>query len=210
MIRKQLALVLTLILAGLMATSPAFAKRKKAQNTAATTAPATNTVPATTNPNYVISPGDVLDINVWKEPDVSTKALPVRPDGKVSIPLLNDVQAAGETALQLAANITTGLKKFISNPQVTVVVVGVNSQRYYVLGEVLHGGVFPLLPGMTALQAISAAGGFSPFANPKKMYILRTVNGKQEKLPFNYKAVMKGENMNENVQLIPGDTIVVP
>lgn len=209
MIRKQLTGFLALTLAGLTLTSPALAKRKKAQSAAATTPTATTVTPPA-NPNYVISPGDVLDISVWKEPDVSAKALPVRPDGKVSIPLLNDVQAAGETASQLAANITTGLKKFISNPQVTVVVVGVNSQRYYVLGEVLHGGVFPLLPGMTALQAISAAGGLSPFANPKKMYILRTVNGKQEKLPFNYKAVMKGENMNENITLIPGDTIVVP
>ncbi|HEX5481605.1 MAG TPA: polysaccharide biosynthesis/export family protein [Terriglobia bacterium] len=162
------------------------------------------------SPTYVISPGDVLDISVWKEPDISFRGLPVRPDGKISLPLISDVQAAGLTATQLSISITQKLKKFIEDPQVTVVVAAVNSQHYYVLGEVLHAGVFPLLPGMTVLQALSAAGGFTQFADTKKVYILRSVNGAQQKLPFNYKDVVQGKNLQENVRLKPGDTIIVP
>lgn len=189
---------------------PAAARHKKKQASPVPVAgaPAPNSLVA--GPDYVINPGDVLDISVWKEPDISSKGLPVRPDGKISIPLVNDVQASGLTASQLASSITTGLKKFIAGPQVTVVVSGINSQRYYVVGEVEHGGVFPLLPGMSALQAISAAGGLTQFANSKKIYILRIQNGQQVKLPFNYKQIIRGQDMQENVQLKPGDTIIAP
>jgi polysaccharide biosynthesis/export protein len=171
----------------------------------------TATVPAATvPPTYIIHPDDVLDVSVWNQPNLSFKSLPVRPDGKISLPLINDVQAAGLTAMQLGQSITQKLKSYVKDPLVTVVVTGVNSQRYYVLGEVGHAGVFPLLPGLTALQALSAAGGFSQFANTKKIYILRTVNGKQEKFPFNYKDVITGRNLQENIYLKPGDEIVVP
>lgn len=159
---------------------------------------------------YVIHPDDVLDINVWNQAQLSFKGLPVRPDGKISLPLINDVQAAGLTAMQLAASIRQKLTAFVKDPVVTVVVVQVNSQRYYVLGEVLHAGTFPLLPGLTALQALSAAGGFTQFANTKKIYILREVHGRQTKLPFDYKAVINGRDLRENVRLKPGDTIIVP
>ena len=158
------------------------------------------------SPSYVIGPGDLLDVSVWQNADLSFKGLPVRPDGKISIPLLHDVQAAGLTTLQLEKSITTGLKNYVKDPQVTVVVAQVNSQRYYVLGEVMHPGVFPLLPGLTALQAISAAGGFTQFANEKKIYILRG----GQKLPFNYKTVVQGKDLQENIELKPGDTIVIP
>jgi polysaccharide biosynthesis/export protein len=158
---------------------------------------------------YVISPGDVIEVQVWKEPDVS-KAVPVRPDGKISLPLLNDVQAAGLTASALTANLTEGLKKFIADPQVTVIVTQVNSQRIYISGEVNRGGTYPLEPGMTVLQGLSSAGGFTSFANVKKIYILRQVDGKQVRYPFNYKDVVKGKNTQENIPLLPGDTIVVP
>jgi polysaccharide biosynthesis/export protein len=170
--------------------------------------PGNAVIPA--SPTYIIRPADVLDINVWQQTDLSFKGLPVRPDGKISLPLINDVQAAGSTAMQLAATITQRLKQYVKDPVVTVVVSEVNSQRYYVLGEVLHAGVFPLLPGLTALQALSAAGGFSQFANTKKIYVLRTVNGKQEKFPFNYKAVINGRDLKDNIHLRPGDTIIVP
>lgn len=166
------------------------------------------TIPA--SPDYVIHPDDVLDVSVWKQPDLSFRGLPVRPDGRISLPLVNDIQASGLTAMQLSAAITQKLKKYLVDPQVTVVVATVNSQRYYMLGEVPHPGVFPLLPGMTALQALSAAGGFTEFANSNKIYILRQINGKQVKLPFNYKAVLGGKDLQENVQLKPNDTIVVP
>lgn len=179
-----------------------------AQQPPAATKPASSRLPA--SPTYVIQPDDVLDVTVWKQPDLSFRGLPVRPDGKISLPLINDVQAAGLTAMQLSNAITHDLKRYLVDPQVTVVVSAVNSQRYYMLGEVPRPGVFPLLPGMTALQAISAAGGFTQFANTKKIYILRQVNGKQIKLPFNYKDVLNGTALQENVKLKPNDTIVVP
>ncbi len=186
---------------------PALAKKKKAS---------TGFVPTSTvasppaGPTYIIHPADVLDISVWQQAQLSFKGLPVRPDGKISLPLINDVQAAGLTAMQLGEVIKDKLTKYVRDPVVTVVVSEVNSQRYYVLGEVAKAGVYPLLPGLTALQALSAAGGFTQFANPKKIYILRTINGQQYKLPFNYKAVVAGKDLNENIPLKPGDTIIVP
>jgi polysaccharide export outer membrane protein len=208
---KRLVLMAgTWLMLSLLWALPAMARHKKKAPSPTPVAGPTNQKPVVAGPGYVISAGDILDVSVWKEPDISSKALPVRPDGRISLPLVNDVQAAGLTADQLADSITTKLKKFISDPQVTVVVSAVNSQRYYVVGEVLRGGVFPLLPGMTALQAISAAGGLTQFANSKKIYILRNENGSQTKVPFNYKEVIKGQNMQENIELKPGDTIVVP
>jgi polysaccharide export outer membrane protein len=159
--------------------------------------------------SYVIQPGDVLDVQVWKEPEVS-KSIPVRPDGKISLPLVNDVQASGLTAGGLTTQLTERLKKFISDPQVTVMVTQINSQRFYVMGEVNRGGTYPLVPGMTVLQGLSGAGGFTHFANPKKLYILRDEGGKQVKYPFNYKDVVKGKSQDQNIALQPGDTIVVP
>jgi len=164
---------------------------------------------ATTDANYVIGAQDVLDISVWKETEL-TRVVPVRPDGKISLPLLNDVQAAGLTPAQLAAEITTSLKRFVTDPQVTVIVTQINSQRVYILGEVTRAGAYPLLPGMTVLQALSSAGGFTQFANLKKIYVLRQENGKQQKFPFNYKDVIGGKQPEQNIVLKAGDTIVVP
>lgn len=158
--------------------------------------------------DYTIGADDTLKITVWKEPDMSV-ALPVRPDGKISMPLLDDVQAAGLTPMQLAASIKDKLKKYIADPRVTVVVTAMNSQRIYVLGEVLHTGPMALLPGMTVLQALSSAG-FTQFANVKAIYLLRTQQGQQTKLPFNYKDAIKGRGTQQNFVLKPGDTIVVP
>jgi polysaccharide export outer membrane protein len=158
--------------------------------------------------DYVIGADDTLRISVWKEPDLS-EILPVRPDGKISMPLLNDIPAAGLTPLQLRDSITEKLKKFIADPRVTVVVTAMNSQRVFVSGEVLHSGPIALLPHMTMLQALSQAG-FTQFANLKGIYLLRTENGKQEKIPFNYKEVIKGNHPEQNIMLKPGDTVVVP
>jgi polysaccharide biosynthesis/export protein len=170
-------------------------------------APAPAPTPATTDSDYRIGPQDVVQIDVWKETEIS-RTIPVRPDGKISIPLLNDVQAAGFTAMQLAGTIREGLTKFLNNPQVTVTVTQINSRRVFVTGEVAHSGAIPLLPGMTALQALSTAGGFTQFAKEKGIYILRNENGKQLKHPYNYKDVLKGKA--EDVILLPGDVIVVP
>ena len=158
--------------------------------------------------DYVIGPEDVLHISVWKENDL-TNTLPVRPDGKISMPLLDDVQAAGLTPMQLANSLTDKLKKYISDPRVTVVVTQMNSQKVYITGEVTHTGAMALTPNMTVLQAVASAG-FTQFANTKGIYVLRTEGGKQQKLPFNYKQVVKGESMEQNIVLHPGDTIVVP
>jgi polysaccharide export outer membrane protein len=178
-----------------------------------TSAPATDSkpapVPATTDPGYIIGAEDVLDINVWKEPDVS-RTVPVRPDGRISLPLVNDVQAAGLSPEQLAATVTERLRKYLNEPQVTVIVMAINSQRIFVVGEVLRAGAFPLIPGMTVLQALSSAGGFTTFADMKKIHVMRLRDGKHIELPFNYREVLKGDNADQNIKLEPGDTVVVP
>jgi len=158
---------------------------------------------------YKIGPQDMLQIDVWKEPEI-TRLVPVRPDGKITLPLLNDVQAAGLTPMELASVISDGLKKYINNPQVTVSVSTINSRRVYVTGEVTKPGAFPMLPNMTVLQALTSAGGFTQFAKIKSVYVLRVEGGKQTKIPFNYKAVIEGKKPEENIELQPGDTVVVP
>ena len=158
--------------------------------------------------DYVIGADDTLRISVWKEPDLSEN-LPVRPDGKISMPLLNDIQAAGLTPLQLRDSITDKLKKYVADPRVTVVVTAMNSQRVFVTGEVVHSGPIALLPHMTMLQVLGQAG-FTQFANVKTIYVLRNENGRQVKLPFNYKEVVKGNHPEQNIALKPGDTVVVP
>jgi polysaccharide biosynthesis/export protein len=158
--------------------------------------------------DYVIGPDDVLHVAVWKESDL-TATLPVRPDGKISLPLLDDVQAAGLTPKQLAVSVTEKLKKYIADPRVTVVVTAINSKRVFMVGEVLHAGPMSMLPNMTVLQALSSAG-LSQFANTKKIYVLRTVAGKEQKMPVNYRELVKGGSIDQNYVLQPGDTIVVP
>jgi len=163
----------------------------------------------TNDPNYIIGPEDELIVNVWKEVDLS-RSVPVRPDGKISLPLLNDVQATGLTPMQLGSEITTRLKKFISDPQVTIIVSRVNSQRIYIVGEVNRAGAYPLVPNMTILEALSSAGGCSAFAKQTKIYILRLENGQEIRRPFNFKEVLSGQRMEQNILLKSGDTIVVP
>jgi polysaccharide export outer membrane protein len=157
----------------------------------------------------VIGPEDLLKVSVWKESDLST-SLPVRPDGKISLPLIGDLDAAGFTPTQLGAVITDKLKQYVDDPRVTVVVTAINSKKIFILGSVNKTGSYALLPNMTVLQALSNAGGFSQFADLKHMYVLRTESGKQTKLSFNYKRLIKGEDMQQNIVLKPGDTIVIP
>lgn len=159
--------------------------------------------------DYAIGPEDVLQISVWREPDISS-SVPVRSDGKISLPLLNDVQAAGLTPVQLGAEITQRLRQFIAEPHVTVILTAMNSRKAYVMGQVNRQGAVLLVANQTVLQALSAAGGPGQFANTKKIYILRTQDGIQQRLPFNYSAVIRGKNPEQNIALEPGDTIVVP
>jgi polysaccharide export outer membrane protein len=164
---------------------------------------------AVDDPTYKIGADDVLKIDVWRE-DQLTRTVPVRPDGRITLPLLNDVRASGLTPMELAGAIRDELKNYVNNPQVTVSVMEINSRRIYVTGEVAKSGAFGLLPHMTALQAISSTGGFTPFARPKNIYILRSEHGEQVKLPFNYKEAIRGHNPEQNIELQPGDVIVVP
>jgi polysaccharide export outer membrane protein len=164
---------------------------------------------ATDDPNYIIGPEDELIVSVWKEPDI-TRSVPVRPDGKISLALLNDVQATGLTPMQLGFAITEKLKNFISEPQVTIIVTRINSQRVFIVGEVAKAGIYTLVPNMTALEAISTAGGFSPFAKRTKVFILRRENGTVATIPFNYKQAVRSHRPELDIVLKPGDRIVVP
>src|SRR5579862_2957774 len=164
--------------------------------------------PSISPDTYLIGASDSLNVTVWKETALSGEVL-VRPDGMISMPLLGDVHAAGLTPLQLATEVETKLKKFIQSPNVTVEIRQIHSKVIYMLGEVGKKGPIDLTPGMTLLQAISSAGGLTDYANSKKIYILRTSSGKQEKVPVHYKEALKGDSAL-NLALQPGDTIVVP
>jgi len=165
--------------------------------------------PVTASPDYSIAPDDVLIIDVWREPEIS-RTVPVRRDGKISLPLLNDVQAAGLTPTQLISEIVEKLRATVVHPQVTVIVAQMSSQRIYILGQVARGGAYPLVPDMTAVQALSIAGGLTPFAKRTKIYVMRIEKGENKRFPINYKEVISGHKPEQNIQLKPGDTIVVP
>jgi polysaccharide export outer membrane protein len=160
--------------------------------------------PVAVSSNYVIGADDSIKVDVWKEPNLSA-TLPVRPDGKISLPLVGDIAAAGFTPMQLAADITTRLKQYVTNPVVDVSVLEVNSKRVFLIGEVLHTGPIAITPGMTILQALAACGGLTPYANKKHIYILRG----SAKIPFDYTKALKKGDM-QGVSLVPSDTIVVP
>jgi polysaccharide export outer membrane protein len=171
--------------------------------------PSGSAVPAH-NDTYIIGVDDVLSINVWKEAEVS-KTVPVRSDGKISLPLAGEVQASGQTPLQLEKVLAAKLQSFISEPEVTVIVTEIKSQKFNILGMVAKPGSYPLTNSSTVLDAIALAGGFRDFAKQKSIYILRqNPEGSQVRLPFNYKEVIKGKDSAQNIKLQPRDTIVVP
>jgi|SRR5579863_5720845 polysaccharide export outer membrane protein len=213
---RQLAVAsICILLSGLLGAQTTSAKAP-AQNAAAAQAPAPAqaTDPSGAKPHddsFVIGNDDVLAINVWKEPDISSKSVPVRSDGKISLPLVGEVQAAGLTPLKLEQQIASKLQNYISQPEVSVMVQQINSQKYNVLGQVAHPGTFVIANSPTVLDAIALAGGFRDFAKQKAIYVLRqNPDGTQTRLAFNYKEVIKGKNPEQNVKLQPRDTIVVP
>lgn len=197
------------IMNGAPANSQSPAAQEKKEEAKDSKSPQKAVPTAAEDPGYRIGPQDILKIDVWRE-DQLTRTVPVRPDGKITLPLLNDVQAAGMTPMELAGVIREELKKYITNPQVTVSVTEINSRRVYVTGEVTKAGAYQLLPHMTVLQALSGSGGFTAFARVKNIYVLRTENGKPAKIPFNYKEAITGRNPEQNIELQPGDVIVVP
>jgi len=159
---------------------------------------------------YTIGADDVLAINVWKEPDL-TRSVPVRSDGKISLPLIGELQASGVTPKQLEQDIAKKLTSYVSEPEVTVIVQEIKSRKFNVLGMVARPGSFSITHTMTVLDAIALAGGFGDFAKQKSIYVLRMKpDGTQARLPFNYKDVVKGKNPEQNIKLEPGDSVVVP
>ncbi len=159
---------------------------------------------------FVIGNDDVLAINVWNEKEIS-RSVPVRSDGRISLPLVGEVQAAGQTPLKLEVEIAAKLKSFISEPEVTVIVQQINSQKFNILGMVNKPGSYMISNSATVLDAIALAGGFRDFAKQKNIYVLRQKpDGTEVRLPFNYKDVVKGKNAEQNVKLQPRDTIFVP
>ncbi len=158
---------------------------------------------------YIIGEQDVLGIDVWKEKDISQTAV-VRPDGKITIPLVDEVYVVGLTPVQLESLLEEKLKPFLTVPQVTVIVKEINSRKVYLMGQVGRTGPFLVNSTTTVLQLIAQAGGLRDFAKRKKIYIMRNVDGKTEHYRFNYDEVIKGKHLEQNIVLQPGDTIVVP
>jgi polysaccharide export outer membrane protein len=194
----RIALAVLLLIAAASAQQPGAPASAKAPATA----------PAAVTPDYVIGPDDILHIVVWREQEMTT-TLPVRPDGKIALPLIGEVEAAGKTPAALQELLTAKAEKYVNNPQVTVMVTDVRSKRVFVLGEVLRPGSFTLSPGMTALQAITAAGGLSQYANSRKIFVLRKEGNTPVRLHFNYQGVISGRDLNADLPLRAGDTIIV-
>jgi polysaccharide export outer membrane protein len=157
-----------------------------------------------------IGPGDVLQIDVWKEPEASVAAVAVQSDGGVSVPILGEVKAAGLTAAEFQQTLAERFGEIIRGARVTVLVREVNSERVYLIGEVRREGPIRLQGPLTVLQALAEAGGITDYAKRKKIYVLRVVGGKKLLLPFDYGAVVRGDKSGQNVFLLPGDTVVVP
>ena len=203
------ALVVTLLCVPLLAQGqkPAPAAQSMPVDAAAAVAPRPTdpVVPA----GYVIGTDDVLSIVYWKDKDMSADAK-VRPDGRIALPLINEVQAAGLTPEQLHKKLTEESKKYMEDANITVVVREINSRRAFITGEVYKPGPYPLTSPTTVLQLISLAGGLREYADAKKIVIMRSENGRQISLPFNYKDVAAGKKLEQNIELKPGDTVVVP
>jgi polysaccharide export outer membrane protein len=179
--------------------------RTSASDPAAPAAPAGTTLP----PGYVIGPDDVLSIVFWRDKEMSAEVV-VRPDGRISLPLLNDVQAAGITPEELRAELEKGAAKYIAEPNATVVVKTINSRKVYITGNVLKPGTYPLNGDMSVLQLIAVAGGLQEYADSKKIVVMRKDEGRDQFFSFNYKDVVKQKNVQQNIALKPGDTVVVP
>lgn len=202
-IRPFTASLLVIAISGMLLAEAAKCQEQKAR--AMDTATSTRPDAATTDSSYVIGDDDVLSINVWNERDLK-QSVPVRPDGKISLPLIGDIQAAGRTPSQLQGDISAKLRAYITHPDVTVIVEQIKSKKFNILGRVMKPGAYPLSANITVLDAIALAGGFQDFAKQKDIYILRG----ESRFKFNYKDVIRGRNREENITLEPNDTIVVP
>jgi polysaccharide export outer membrane protein len=211
-LRKALVPTLALAVAFVSMGGSAFAQStpskpapKPASTTGAPVVPGAVEPP----PGYVIGPEDVLAVVFWREKDLSVDAA-VRPDGRITVPLLNDLPAAGLTPDQLRERIQTAAAKFVEDPSVTVVVKAINSRKVFITGNIGKSGQYPLAGPTTVMQLIAMAGGLQEFADSDKILIMRTEDGKQVAKRFNYEDVREGKNLNQNIELQPGDTVIVP
>jgi polysaccharide export outer membrane protein len=161
------------------------------------------------NDSYKIGSGDILEIVTWKEPDFSRELL-VRIDGRITFPLLDDIQAAGRTPLEVKHEIEERLKTYIENPFVTVTVKSYASQRYYILGEIAKTGAYELVKNLTVLQAFALAGGFTEWASKKEILVVRNEDGEKKIIRVNYKNIVKGRDLDQNILIKANDTIIVP
>lgn len=204
----------TLTLGSLLLAAPAYSAQQRNTREAnrRSAAPAESSAPAqSSKAGYVIGDDDLLGINVWNEPAFTQSSLPVRSDGRIALPLIGTVEAAGRTPSQLEAVIAKKLETYIHHPNVTVMVLKMNSRSFNILGRVAKPGSYPLLATTTVLDALADAGGFTDFAKKKKIYVLRQqTDGHEIRLPFNYNDVIKGTHSEENILLEPHDTVVVP
>jgi polysaccharide biosynthesis/export protein len=193
------------------AVTPEASKASQAGQDSRKTAGQPNTpIARRADDDYIIGPSDVLAINVWKDPEL-TRTVPVRPDGKISLPLIGELEVSGLTALNVQHLVAQRLKEYISKPEVTVIVQEVKSRTYIIVGKISRPGAYELGKPTTVLEAIAIAGGFQDFAKPTKIYVIRRMeNGSRLRLPFDYNKVIKGRDPDENVNLKSGDTIVVP
>jgi polysaccharide biosynthesis/export protein len=211
-LEKARIFALSLALGGVAASAFAAPQSAGAAAPAATAKPAgAPALPAGVSApaDYVIGPDDNLAVVYWREKDMSADVV-VRPDGMISLPLLNEVKASGLTVEQLRTAITEGASKFVEEPTVSVVVKAINSRKVFITGSVGKPGPYPLGGPTTVLNLISYAGGLAEYANKKKIVVVRKENGREMTLRFNYEDVMKGKNLSQNIELKPGDTVIVP
>jgi polysaccharide export outer membrane protein len=159
---------------------------------------------------YLIGSGDILEITTWKEVDFSKEEVLVRLDGMITFPLIDDIQAKGQTPMQVKQNIEEKLKDYVESPIVTVTVRTSGSKRFYILGEVVNTGEYPLVKGLTVLQAFALAGGFTEWASKKEIILMRNEDGKEKIFRVNYKDIIKGKDTSQNIKIQPDDTIIVP
>jgi polysaccharide export outer membrane protein len=159
---------------------------------------------------YLIGSGDILEITTWKEVDFSKEEVLVRLDGMITFPLIDDIQAKGQTPMQVKQNIEEKLKDYVESPIVTVTVRTSGSKRFYILGEVVNTGEYPLVKGLTVLQAFALAGGFTEWASKKEIILMRNEDGQEKIFRVNYKDIIKGKDTSQNIKIQPDDTIIVP
>ncbi|MGD0800077.1 MAG: polysaccharide biosynthesis/export family protein [Terracidiphilus sp.] len=204
---------LVLLFAGILsaqAVTPARTDHGLVAATDLSAQPLTQTYSGSNEDRFVIGEGDLLAISVWKEPELS-RSIPVRSDGEISLPLVGEVKAAGLTPLQLEQDIARKLRNYITEPEVTIIVEQINSEKFNILGQVAKPGSYPLMQATTVMDAIATAGGFRDFAKQKNVYVLRQApSAKETRIAFNYKEYIKGKNVQQNIKLEPHDTIVVP